>query len=98
MSTNIIIFILGFFGEGKGRWPSEWGGPASGEIQYHHKKHHKSVKILIEKHHILLVNFTTSKTPQHVVLIVVFCCGEIHHIGFSQCYVSFVNGAPRCSL
>jgi len=34
MSTNIIIFILGFFGEGKGRWPGEWGGPASGEIQY----------------------------------------------------------------
>jgi len=28
----VNIYILGYTGVGKGQWPGEWGGPASGEL------------------------------------------------------------------
>jgi len=30
----VNIYILGYTGVGEGQWPSEWGGPASGELLY----------------------------------------------------------------
>src|SRR5258706_5706415 len=34
----VTIIFLEFTGTGKGQWPSEWGGPVSGELLYTNAK------------------------------------------------------------